>query len=106
MSAAEKINHAMARFPLILRILGELAESRFPLPGDDDVQHGCERALTRILSDLSRISPAVAGAPTPAEETATSWLNDPAASQLIDADRLERIQQLIDSILVPDETYR
>lgn len=102
--AVEKINHAMARFPLVLRILGELAESRCPLPGDDDIRHGCERALTRILSDLARIPPALLGEDVPDEATITGWLPHEGAHHLIDADRLERIQQLIDSILTPRAT--
>ncbi len=106
LDAAERINHAMARFPLVLRILGELAESGLPLPGDEDIRHGCERALTRILADLSRIAPAATGKPSSAEDAATSWLDDPAARRLIDADRLERIQQLIDAALVRSGSLR
>lgn len=97
--AAEQINHAMTRFPLVLQILGDLAKSNAPFPGDDDIRHGCERALTRILSDLARIDPAPVGTSSKAEEIARSWLHDPQALKLADADRLERIQQLIDSIL-------
>lgn len=97
--AAEQINHAMARFPLILQILAELAKSNPPLPGDEDIRHGCERALTRILSDLARIDPAAVGSSSKAEEIASSWLRDGQPLKLVDADRLERIQQLIDSIL-------
>lgn len=106
LDAVEKINHAMARFPLVLRILGELAESRCPLPGDDDIHHGCERALTRMLSDLARIAPAEPGASVPAEETVFAWLLHEDTRRLIDADRLERIQQLVDSILAPGATFR
>ncbi len=106
LEASEKINHVMARFPLVLRILGELADSRCPLPGDDDIRHGCERALTRILSDLARIGPAGPGDPVPAEETITAWIRNEDAGRLIDADRLERVQQLIDSILSPVATIR
>ena len=106
LDATEKINPALARFPLVLRILGELAESRYPLPGDDDIRPGCERAITRILSDLARIAPAEPGEPDPAEETITAWLHHKDARRLIDADRLERVQQLIDSILAPGTTCR
>ncbi len=106
LDAVEKINHAMARFPLVLRILAELAQSRFPLPGDDDIRHGCERAITRILSDLARIAPADPGEPPTSDESVTPWLRSQETRRLIDADRLERIQQLIDSILLPRATLR
>ncbi len=99
--SAEEINRAMARFPLILQILGELAHSPLPLPGDDDIRHGCERSLTTILSELARIRPAPAGQPCKAELTAQSWLQIPAARKHIDADKLERMQQFIDAVLDP-----
>lgn len=99
--AAEEINMAMARFPLILQILEELGKTSYPFPGDDDVRHGCERALTRILSELARIKPAGTGKSCKAEETALMWLQRPEIRRLIDADRLERMQQFIDSILKP-----
>lgn len=99
--SSEEVNRALARFPLILSILGELGDTRLPFPGDDDLRHGCERALTSMLSELARIPPAPAGKPAKAEETAQSWLQDPASRQWIDADKLERMQQFIDAILNP-----
>jgi hypothetical protein len=89
----------MARFPLILQILGELGQAPVPFPGDDDIRHGCERALTAMLSELARIKIAPAGKPSKAEETAQSWLSSPGSAQLIDADKLQRMQQFIDRIL-------
>jgi len=80
----------MARFPLILQILGELGQAPVPFPGDDDIRHGCE---------LARIKIAPAGKPSKAEETAQSWLSSPGSAQLIDADKLQRMQQFIDRIL-------
>ncbi len=99
--SCEEINRAMARFPLILQILGELGDSRLPFPGDEEIRHGCERALTCMLSELARIPAAAACKPSKAEEAAQSWLQSPAARQLIDADKLERMQQFIDAILDP-----
>ncbi len=99
--SAEEINRAMARFPLILRTLGELGNAQFPFPGDDDIRHGCERALTSILSELAYIRKAPAGKSSKAEETAKAWLQDPEASELINADILERMQQFVDAILSP-----
>lgn len=96
----EEINRAMARFPLLVQILDELKRAPIPCPGDDDIRHGCERALTTILSELARIGCANPGKSSKAEETAQSWLQVPNARNLIDADKLERMQQLIDCILV------
>ncbi len=96
---SEEINRAMARFPLIVQILGELGQVPVPFPGDDDIRHGCERALTAMLSELARIEVAPAGRSSQAEETARSWLNSSVSGQLIDADKLQRIQQFIDRIL-------
>ena len=98
--SVEEINRAMARFPFVVQILGELNRTQIPNPGDDDIRHGCERALTTILSELARIGSASAGKPSKAEETAQNWLQMPEARKLIDADKLQRMQQLIDCILI------
>lgn len=97
--SAEEINRAMSRFPLILQILGELNREQFPCPGDDDIRHGCERALTGMLCELSRIPVAPAGKACKAEEAAHSWLRDKSASNLVDADLLQRMQEFIENIL-------
>ena len=97
--SAEEINRAMARFPLIAQILGELGQTPVPLPGDDDIRHGCERALTAMLSELARIEVAPAGKSCKTEEIAQSWLSSSVSGQLIDADKLQRMQQFIDRIL-------
>lgn len=96
---AEEINRAMARFPLIVQILGELGQAQVPFPGDDDIRHGCERALTAMLSELARIGVAPAGKPSKAEEIAQSWLNGSVSGQFVDVDKLQRMQQFIDRIL-------
>lgn len=99
--SAEEINRAMARFPLLIQILAELNRDHIPLPGDADIRHGCERALTTMLSELSRIEGAPMGKPSKAEEAAQNWLQHPDAGKLIDADKLVRIQLFIDRILNP-----
>ena len=97
--SAEEINGAMTRFPLIVEILGELRKSAFPFPGDDDLLHGCERAVTSILVELARIEPAPPGKSSPPEETALNWLNTNSAEHLVNADQLQRMQQFIERIL-------
>ena len=97
--SAEAINHAMTRFPLIVEILGELDKAEIPFPGDGDVRHGCERALTAMLAELARIEPAPPGKPSKIEETALNWLQAKAAGRLINPDQLQRIQQFIERIL-------
>lgn len=102
--AADAINRAMERFPLIVRILGELRDAQIPFPGDDDLRHGCDRTLTSMLSELARIDPAPPGKPVKAEEISHSWLTDEKAVRLIDADKLERLQQFIERILGKPES--
>jgi hypothetical protein len=97
--SAEAINRAMARFPMIVRILGELGGAAVPFPGDGDIRHGCMRALTGMLAELAKIAPAAPGRMSKAEETAVSWLHCESARELIDADQLQRMQQFIDRVL-------
>jgi hypothetical protein len=99
--AAEEINRAMARFPFLVQILRELSHAQVPHPGDDDIRHGCERALTAMLCELARIDPALPGKSSKAEETAQAWLSLPGARGLVDADKLQRMQLFIDCILAP-----
>jgi hypothetical protein len=94
----------MARFPLLVQILAELNRDQIPMPGDADIRHGCERALTTMLSELARIEGAPAGKLSKAEEAAQSWLQIPEASKLIDADKLVRMQLFIDRILSPQHS--
>ena len=89
----------MIRFPLILQILRELSESEIPAPGDGDIRHGCERALTAILVEIARLDPAAPGKTSPAEAIAQNWLNSADATELIDGDVLQRIEQFIDCVL-------
>ena len=101
--SADAINRAMARFPLIVEILGELSKAQVPLPGDDDLRHGCDRTLTTMLSELARIEPAPPGKSSKAEETARGWLKSDKVVRLVDVDKLQRIQQFIDRILGSEE---
>lgn len=97
--SAEAINRAMTRFPLIVEILGELGKAGIPFPGDEDIRHGCERALTAMLVELARIEPAPPGKNGRTEEIARNWLHAKEVERLINADQLQRIQQFIDRIL-------
>lgn len=103
--AADEINHVMTRFPMILEILGELRAAKVPLPGDSDILHGCERALTSMLGALTRIEPAQGGRRSKSEETALTWLSTNEAPVLIDADQLQRLHQIIESILGIDSEH-
>ena len=94
----------MARFPLLIQILAELNQDQIPLPGDADIRHGCERALTTMLAELSRIESAPTGKSSKAEEAAQNWLQHPEADKLIDTDKLVRIQLFIDRILKPTDS--
>ena len=97
--SAEALNRAMARFPLIVEILGELSKAPIPFPGDDDLRHGCERTLTTMLSELAKIEPAPPGKHCKTEEIAHNWLKGEKTIRMIDVDKLQRIQQFIDRIL-------
>lgn len=97
--SAEAVNRAMARFPLIVGVLGEIRKSDVPFPGDDDIKHGCQRAITAILVELARIEPAPGGKASKSEAAAFGLLQESQAEGLIDADQLERIEQFIVRIL-------
>jgi len=98
-SSANAINQAMSRFPLIVEILDRLDRADIPQSGDDDIRHGCQRALTSMLAELSRIQPAPDGKISKAEKAALGQLYVQRADQLIDPDQLQRFQQFIDRIL-------
>lgn len=89
----------MARFPLILEILNKLQSAEVPFPGDDDIRHGCERALTAVLVELARIPPAPPGRNSAAEETTIACLHSEQAVRLVNADQRLRLQQFIERIL-------
>ncbi|MFT4175552.1 MAG: hypothetical protein QM627_02745 [Luteolibacter sp.] len=98
---AEAINRALVRLPLLLDVLEELSKQDFPCAGDQELRHGCDRALTAMLSRLALIDPAPNGQVSNAEKIAESWLHEARAPRLIDASKLERLQQFIDRILGP-----
>ncbi|MBC8125978.1 MAG: hypothetical protein H8M99_02365 [Gloeobacteraceae cyanobacterium ES-bin-144] len=89
----------MTRFPLLVEILGTLSKTSIPFPGDDDIRHGCERALTAMLAELARIEPAPTGRTSKAEDTALGLLHSLEAEKLIHPDQRQRIQQFIERIL-------
>ena len=99
--SADAINRVMTRFPLLLEILGELAKAQVPHPGDDDIRLGCERTLTTLLVELAKIEPAPAGKSSKSEDIAHSWLKSKEAIRLVDVDKLQRMEQVIEGILGP-----
>jgi hypothetical protein len=99
--SAEAILRAMTRFPMIVKVLGELEQAEVPCPGDEDIRHGCERALTAMLVELARIDPAPPGKRSESEAMALNWLQGKSVDRLINADQLQRIQQFIERILGP-----
>lgn len=88
-----------------MEILGELGKASVPFPGDADIQHGCKRALTAMLLELSRIEPAPPGKASKQEEMARSWLQTRTAAQWMDADQLERFHHFLDRILGPGSPH-
>jgi hypothetical protein len=97
--AVEAVSRAMTRFPMIVGILDELGKAEIPMPGDDDIRHGCQRAITAMMVELARIKPASAGKTTKAEGPLNDWIHSKDASRLINADQLQRIHQFIERIL-------
>lgn len=98
---ARRINEAMGRFGLILEILEQISGEMIPLAGDSDIRHGCERALTSMLSKVAAVdSASPSGAPAgPEEMRAKSWLDGEKPTRLIDPDRLHGFWSLIHSRL-------
>lgn len=97
--AVDAIDRTLARFCLVLRVLDELRRQTIPSPGDAEIHHGCERALTGMLAELSRIGAAPASSPLEREQVIRTRLNDSKTRALVDADKLERMHQFIDRIL-------
>lgn len=100
-AVARRINEVMSRFSLILEILEEISKEMVPLAGDSDIRHGCERALTSMLSRVASLdSASPSGAPAgPEEVRAKSWLDGERPARLIDPDRLHGFWSLIHSRL-------
>lgn len=97
--SVEAVHRAMMRFPLILDVLEKLGKSDLPFAGDEDIRHGCERALTSILVELARITPAIPGKSSKIEESTVQMLHSKAAERWINADQLQRIDQLVERVL-------
>ncbi len=99
--SAEALNIAMGRFPLIVEILGNLRDADVPSPGDSDLLHGCQRALTAMLVELARIDPAPPGRSLKVSNNIRNMLHDNNVEQLIDPDQLQRFHHCIERILGP-----
>lgn len=94
----EDTQRAIIRLPLIVEILDKLSKAEVPYPGDDDIRHGCERALTAMLVELAKIEPAPVGKPSKLEDAALAYLHTPSAVRLIHPDQLQRMQQFLERI--------
>jgi hypothetical protein len=103
--SAQAISRIMTRFPMIVGVLGELGKSPVPLPGDEEIRHGCTRAITAMLADLALVRPAPPGQPSHAELEVLGLLQKHAVTELINADHLERIDQLLHRILGPEAPH-
>lgn len=87
---------------MILEILQKLERAEAPMAGDDDIRHGCERALTALMVDLARIPAAPPGKLSKADLECIEWLQSEQAVRLINADLLQRMHQFIHRILGED----
>ena len=96
---AEQINRSMARLPMILEILGGLEKAPVPFAGDQDIRHGCERALTSMLIELARIEPAPSGEVSISEEWIIRFIGQEDTVRLVDPAQLERLSQFVARIL-------
>lgn len=102
------VNQALTRLDLILSILEKLNESLLSPPGDSDLRHGCERAITSILCALAKIEPAEPSSSPPGrqEKAVRAALNGERLSRLIDADRHGCLCSLIDRLLPGGSFFR
>ncbi len=98
-AAVETVCGILERFEWIVEILGRLNREATPSPGDEDLRHGCQRALTSMLAALSRIRPAPPGKACKAEKSIRRVLNTKGADQCVDRDQFERLEQLVNRIL-------
>lgn len=96
---ARSINQVMERFPLILEILEELSRSH--APGDEEIRHGCQRAITAMLGALAQINPSEpSSTPMGKEEAAAkTWLAGRMPHSLIDPDQLACFDSFIECLL-------
>lgn len=86
---------------MILENLEELSLTLIPSPGDAEIRHGCERAMTAILSVLTKIQPAEADAASPSgeEQIALAWLVGEMPRKLVDSERFACFQFVINRLL-------
>lgn len=96
---AMDVSRVVARIPLLSEILRMLAIDPSPHAGDDDIRHGCERAMNSILAELSRITIAPPGNPSPSEEAVRRLLDNERNESPIDPETLGRVLQSVERIL-------
>ena len=96
--AAQRINTAMSRIPLLIEILDELDGG--VSPGDEDIRRGVHSAFASIFQCLEGIRTAPLVNPeTEAEEVASEWLIGEQANRLIPSEILVGLSQEISRIL-------
>lgn len=95
---AKDVSRVVARIPLVSEILRTLSRVPMPHPGDGDIRHGCERAMTSILSELAKIDIAPPGALSKPEEQVRRVLENERNESPIHADLLDRVRQFVDRI--------
>jgi hypothetical protein len=98
-SYAMAINRIMERFAMVVKIIETIDRTESPCTGDPDIIHGCQRALTAMLAELSLMDPAPAGKSSKAEKTALAGLRANRADQIIDPALFQRFELFINRIL-------
>lgn len=96
---AMDVSRVVARIPFLSEILRTLAIDSAPRAGDDDIRHGCERAMNSILAELSKITIAPPGNPSPFEDAVRRLLENERNGSPINPETLGRILQSVERIL-------
>jgi|GEM_PF-2879695 len=97
----ESIEKCLIRFPLVVSLMNHLRPTPLTMTGDQELRAACGRAMTSLLSDLSKISPAPAAArQADSRETAIfEMIRNSEALELLDPDQLQRLDFLMVRLL-------